>query len=80
MTLTVGGLNYQIEHHLFPRLPMPHQPMPHLRKTRLIVRQYCAESNVPYHETGPLRSWAEALGRQRGGGAPLPSGWVEPAG
>lgn len=65
----MGGLNYQIEHHLFPHLPMPH-----LRKAQPIVRQYCAEIGVPYHETGLVRSWAEALGHLHRVGEPLRRG------
>ncbi|KMS91391.1 delta fatty acid desaturase [Streptomyces regensis] len=62
----MGGLNYQIEHHLFPHLPMPH-----LRRAQPIVRAYCAQIGVPYHETGLIRSWAEALGHLHRVGAPL---------
>ncbi|MBB3664297.1 fatty acid desaturase [Prauserella sediminis] len=65
----MGGLNYQIEHHLFPHLPMPH-----LRKAQPIVRRYCAEIGVPYHETGLLSSWAEALGHLHRVGEPLRRG------
>src|SRR5262249_13634203 len=36
--LALGGLNYQIEHHLFPSMPRPH-----LRLAQPIVRQFCAE-------------------------------------
>ncbi|WP_253863897.1 fatty acid desaturase family protein [Prauserella halophila] len=65
----MGGLNYQIEHHLFPHLPMPH-----LRKAQPIVRQYCAEIGVPYHETGLVGSWREALGHLHRVGEPLRRG------
>jgi fatty acid desaturase len=54
--IALGGLNYQIEHHLFPSMPTPH-----LRLARPIVREYCAEIGLPYYETGLLTSWAEAL-------------------
>ncbi|HJE56892.1 MAG TPA: acyl-CoA desaturase [Nocardiopsis listeri] len=54
--LALGGLNYQIEHHLFPNMPSPH-----LAKAQPIVRDYCEEIGVPYHETGFFRSHAEAL-------------------
>ncbi|SFP87491.1 Fatty acid desaturase [Amycolatopsis arida] len=64
--VAMGGLNYQIEHHLFPHLPTPH-----LRRARPIVRGYCAELSLRYHETGLLRSWAEALGHLHRAGAPL---------
>ena len=32
----LGGLNYQVEHHLFPNMPRPH-----LAKAREIVREHC---------------------------------------
>ncbi|MFE1171117.1 fatty acid desaturase family protein [Streptomyces sp. NPDC058773] len=62
----LGGLNYQIEHHLFPSMPTPH-----LRRAQVIVRAYCAEIGVPYHETGLVRSYAEALRHLRRVGEPL---------
>ncbi len=49
----MGGLNYQIEHHLFPSMPSVN-----LRRARPIVRAYCSELGVPYTETSLLRSWA----------------------
>jgi fatty acid desaturase len=44
--LALGGLNYQIEHHLFP-----HMPRPNLRRVQPMVRDYCARHNVTYTET-----------------------------
>ncbi|MEV0335691.1 acyl-CoA desaturase [Nocardia sp. NPDC050717] len=64
--LALGGLNYQIEHHLFPSMPTPH-----LRHAQPIVRAYCAEIGVPYHETGLLASYREALTHLHHVGAPL---------
>jgi fatty acid desaturase len=64
--VALGGLNHQIEHHLFPSMPTPN-----LRKARPVVREFCAEIGVPYHETNLWRSWAEALGQLREAGAPL---------
>ncbi|MEU4430632.1 fatty acid desaturase family protein [Nocardia rhamnosiphila] len=52
-----GGLNYQIEHHLFPSMPRPN-----LRRAQPIVAKYCAEIGVPYCETGLFDSYARALG------------------
>src|SRR5699024_8430998 len=43
----MGGLNLQIEHHLFPSMPSHN-----LRRAQPIVRQYCAEQGVPYTEAG----------------------------
>ncbi|MEV6767488.1 acyl-CoA desaturase [Nocardia sp. NPDC051030] len=64
--LALGGLNYQIEHHLFPSMPTPN-----LRHARVIVRDYCAEIAVPYHETGLISSYSEALKHLHHVGAPL---------
>lgn len=44
-TALMGGLNYQIEHHLFPGMPRPH-----LHRARVLVRQHCARYRVPYVE------------------------------
>ena len=62
----MGGLNYQIEHHLFPSMPTPH-----LRRAQAIVRDYCAELSIPYHERGLIGSWTEALTHLHRVGAPL---------
>ena len=51
-TILMGGLNYQVEHHLFPNMPRPH-----LAKAREIVRDYCASFEVPYTETTLWRSY-----------------------
>ncbi|MCM0638824.1 fatty acid desaturase family protein [Cellulomonas wangsupingiae] len=50
--LFMGGLNYQVEHHLFPSMPRPH-----LRKLQPMVRQFCAEREIPYTETTLLESY-----------------------
>ena len=52
-----GGLNYQIEHHLFPTIPRNK-----LASVRPIVRRFCKERNISYHETGVFSSWREVLG------------------
>ncbi|MGY1948385.1 fatty acid desaturase family protein [Nocardia asiatica] len=62
----LGGLNYQIEHHLFPSMPTPN-----LRHAQVIVRDYCNEIGVPYHETGLISSYREALRHLHHVGAPL---------
>ncbi|WP_420802790.1 fatty acid desaturase family protein [Streptomyces adustus] len=64
--LMLGGLNYQIEHHLFPAMPTPH-----LRRAQVVVRAYCAEIGVPYHETGLLQSYREALAHMHRVGEPI---------
>jgi fatty acid desaturase len=64
--VALGGLNYQIEHHLFPSMPTPN-----LRKAQPIVREFCAEIGVPYCETGLVASYGEALRHLHEVGAPL---------
>jgi len=52
-TWLMGGLNYQIEHHLFPNMPRPH-----LSRAREIVIEHCRTLNVPYAETSLWQSYA----------------------
>ena len=61
-----GGLNYQIEHHLFPNMPRHN-----LKQARKIVRPFCEERSVRYHETGVVRSQREILSHLHRAGAPL---------
>ena len=49
----MGGLNYQIEHHLFPRMPSAHLPL-----VQPMVRQHCEERSIPYTEAGLIESYA----------------------
>lgn len=53
VTSFMGGLNYQVEHHLFPNMPRPN-----LSKAREVVRDYCLANDVPYTETNLIRSYA----------------------
>ncbi len=64
--LALGGLNYQIEHHLFPGMPTPN-----LRTAQKIVREYCAEIGVAYEETSLVESYRQALRHLHEVGAPL---------
>jgi fatty acid desaturase len=50
--LVYGGLNYQIEHHLFPTLARNQ-----LRRAAPIVRAYCEAHAIPYAESGIVTSW-----------------------
>jgi len=54
--LALGGLNYQIEHHLFPSMPRPN-----LRHSQTIIRAFCQQRDVPYCETSLAGSYASAL-------------------
>jgi fatty acid desaturase len=47
-----GGLNYQIEHHLFPTMPRCN-----LKRCQAIVKRFCAVRSLDYTEVGPLTSY-----------------------
>jgi fatty acid desaturase len=61
-----GGLNYQIEHHLFPRLPRNK-----LREAQPIIKDFCGVHEIAYHETSVLQSYREILQHLHEVGAPL---------
>jgi fatty acid desaturase len=48
----MGGLNYQIEHHLFPSMPRPN-----LRRAQPIVRSFCHEQGITYTQVPLLTSY-----------------------
>ena len=54
--LVLGGLNYQIEHHLFPSMPRPN-----LRHAQTLVRAFCEQQGLPYCQTSLAASYAQAL-------------------
>jgi fatty acid desaturase len=64
--VVLGGLNHQIEHHLFPSMPSPN-----LRRAQPIVRRFCAEIDVPYVRTGLISSYVQALRSLHRAGAPI---------
>ncbi|MFF0105561.1 fatty acid desaturase family protein [Streptomyces hirsutus] len=64
--LFMGGLNHQIEHHLFPSMPTPA-----LGRAQVITERYCAELGIPYCRTGLFASYATALRHLRSVGEPL---------
>ncbi|HEY0259963.1 MAG TPA: acyl-CoA desaturase [Lacisediminihabitans sp.] len=51
-TTLMGGLNYQVEHHLFPNMPRPH-----LAKAREMAKEYCASHGILYTETTLTQSY-----------------------
>jgi fatty acid desaturase len=63
---TLGGLNYQIEHHLFPSMPRPN-----LRRSQAIVKEFCRQHGLAYCETTLWRSYAQALRHLHNVGRPL---------
>jgi fatty acid desaturase len=62
----LGGLNYQIEHHLFPSMARANLP-----KAQVIVRALCERDAVPYVEASARASYAEVLRHLHDVGAPL---------
>jgi fatty acid desaturase len=52
----LGGLNYQIEHHLFPSMPRPN-----LRRAQALIRGYCHSHDVSYREDSLLAFYAQTL-------------------
>jgi fatty acid desaturase len=66
INVLLGGLNYQIEHHLFPSMPSAN-----LRRAKPIVRDFCARIGVPYAETSLVHSYRLALRHLHQAGAPL---------
>jgi fatty acid desaturase len=64
--LVLGGLNYQIEHHLFPNMPRPN-----LRHAQPLVRAFCRQHGLPYTEASLFASYAQAVRHLHSVGAPL---------
>ena len=52
----LGGLNYQIEHHLFPSMPRPN-----LRRSQALIEAFCRLRGVPYCQSSLAGSYAQAL-------------------
>lgn len=61
-----GGLNYQIEHHLFPSLSRNR-----LRPAQRIVSAFCRERAISYHETSVGQSYREIFDSLQIAAAPL---------
>jgi fatty acid desaturase len=62
----LGGLNYQIEHHLFPSMPCANLP-----QAQPVVREFCSERGIDYEETGLVASYRIALRHLHVVSAPL---------
>jgi fatty acid desaturase len=52
MDTFMGGLNYQVEHHLFPNMARPN-----LKKAQAIAKDYCETHNIMYTETSLTQSY-----------------------
>lgn len=55
LTHLIGGLNYQVEHHIFNRFSHLHYP-----KIQPIVKKYCEEHGAPYYEYPTVMSAVKA--------------------
>ena len=56
ITFILGGLNYQIEHHLFPSMPRPN-----LKRAQTLVKTFCAKSDLSYCETDLSESFGRII-------------------
>jgi fatty acid desaturase len=61
MAVMFGGLNYQIEHHLFPSMPSRN-----LGRAQPIVHGFCVARSLPYTQTGLLASYSRSFRYLRG--------------
>jgi len=61
-----AGLNYQVEHHLFPSMPRKN-----LKEAQRIIKAYCEQHKVIYYETTVFQSYREILFFLHSIGAPL---------
>lgn len=63
----MGGLNYQVEHHLFPSMPRTS-----LKRTHVLLKQFCKENHVPFTIVGLFESYKiiikyfDEIGLQKG--------------
>jgi fatty acid desaturase len=62
----LGGLNYQIEHHLFPNMPRPN-----LRHAQPLIRTFCQQHGLDYTEATLFGSYVQAIRHLHAVGAPL---------
>jgi fatty acid desaturase len=64
----LGGLNYQIEHHLFPSMPRPS-----LRRSQAMVEGFCRQRGIPYCQSSLAGSYVQALRHLSTVGKPAPA-------
>ena len=55
-TFMLGGLNYQIEHHLFPSMPRPN-----LQRVQGLVRDFCTAADLGYSEENFVESFRQII-------------------
>jgi fatty acid desaturase len=73
--LFLGGLNLQIEHHLFPTMPRPN-----LRRAQPLVRTFCQEIHLDYREESLVGSLRLIVRHLASGGTAPTLDAVGPAG
>jgi fatty acid desaturase len=66
INLLLGGLNYQIEHHLFPTMPRPN-----LARAQGIVRAFCLDNNLGYCEDSLTGSYRQTIRHLRVAAVPV---------
>ena len=64
--LALGGLNLQIEHHLFPSMPRPN-----LRRAQPVIERHCRSRGITYAEATLPETYGLALRHLHQVGAPL---------
>ena len=65
-TFMLGGLNYQIEHHLFPSMPRPN-----LRRVQGLVRDFCTDTGLGYSEESFAGSFRQIISHLSDSGAAI---------
>ncbi len=60
--VALGGLNFQIEHHLFPSMPRPN-----LARAQSIVRAFCLDNGLGYSEDSLTGSYRQTIRYLRAG-------------
>ena len=60
--VALGGLNFQIEHHLFPNMPRPN-----LARAQGIAKAFCAEHDLSYREDSLIGSYRQTIRSLRAG-------------
>ena len=68
-----GGLNYQVEHHLFPSMARNQ-----LREAQAIIRRFCEDQQISYYETSIFNSYVEILDYLHIVSAPLRTAGLAP--
>jgi fatty acid desaturase len=71
LTFVLGGLNYQIEHHLFPTMPRPN-----LARAQRLVQAFCAEANLTYAKSTLAGSFGQIASHLQGVTSPSPGAQV----